>query len=228
MGERKRPGLIRQSLYIVEKDFRSELRTKELVNSMFLFAMLALVIFNFSFAGKMPVRVLSGAMWVSFLFASVLGLNRSFVKEAEKGCIEGLLLTPSERSVIYFGKFLGNLLFLFFIEMISLPLIAVFFSREEIFQKPLELAGILILGTIAISAIGTILSAITVNTKTRELLLPILLFPLILPVLIGAVEVTSYIFQPKGTISQWLRLIGIYDIIFILVPYLLFDYVVEE
>lgn len=228
MGRRRRAGFLKQVLYIVTKDFRAELRTKELFNSMFLFAMLSLVIFNFSFAGNMPVRVLSGAMWVSFLFASVLGLNRSFVKEQEKGCIEGLLIAPCERSVIYFGKFLGNLLFILIVEVISLPLIAVFFSRNEILEKPLQLAGILLLGSFAISAIGTILSAITVNTRTRELLLPILLFPLVLPVLIGAVEVTSYIFQPKGQISQWLRLIAIYDIIFIIVPYLLFDYVVEE
>lgn len=228
MGRRRRAGFLKQVLYIVTKDFRAELRTKELFNSMFLFAMLSLVIFNFSFAGNMPVRVLSGAMWVSFLFASVLGLNRSFVKEQEKGCIEGLLIAPCERSVIYFGKFLGNLLFILIVEVISLPLIAVFFSRNEILEKPLQLAGILLLGSFAISAIGTILSAITVNTRTRELLLPILLFPLVLPVLIGAVEVTSYIFQPKGQISQWLRLIAIYDIIFVIVPYLLFDYVVEE
>jgi heme exporter protein B len=212
----------------VAKDFRAEVRTKELFNSMFLFALLSLVIFNFSFAGKMPARVLSGAMWVSFLFASVLGLNRSFVKEHEKGSIEGLLIIPCDRSVIYFGKFLGNLLFIFLVELISLPLISIFFSRSEIFQKPLQLSGNLILGSFAISSVGTILSAITVNTRTRELLLPILLFPLILPVLIGAVEVTAYIFQPKGSIDQWLRLIAVYDIIFLLVPYLLFDYVVEE
>jgi heme exporter protein B len=228
MGKRKRPGFLKQVFYIVGKDFRSELRTKELFNSMFLFAMLSLVIFNFSFAGRMPVRVLSGAMWVSFLFASVLGLNRSFIKEQEKGCIEGLLVAPAERSVIYFGKFIGNLAFIFIVEAISLPLIAVFFARNEIFSKPLELAGVLILGSFAISSVGTILSAITVNTKTRELLLPILLFPLVLPVIIGSVEVTAYIFQPKGSIAHWLRLIAVYDIIFLIVPYLLFDYVVEE
>lgn len=228
MGKRKRPGFLRQILYIVAKDVRMELRTKELFNSMFLFALLALVIFNFAFAGKMPFRVLSGAMWVSFLFASVLGLNRSFVKEHDRGCIEGLLLTPSDRSVIYFGKFLGNLLFIAVVEAITLPLIAIFFARSEIFAHPFELAGILVLGSIAISSVGTILSAITVNTKTRELLLPILLFPLILPVIIGAVEVTAYIFEPEGQIMQWLRLLFIYDIIFVIVPFMLFDYVVEE
>lgn len=228
MGGTRKPGFLRQVLNIVIKDFQAELRTKELFNSMFLFAMLALVIFNFSFAGKMPTRILAGAMWVSFLFASVLGLNRSFVKEHEKGSIEGLLLVPAERSVIYFGKFFGNLLFILIVELITLPLIAVFFSRNEIFNKPLELAGILLMGSFAISSIGTMLSAITVNTRTRELLLPILLFPLVLPVIIGAVEVTSFIFQPKGSINQWIRLIAIYDIIFIVVPYLLFDYVVEE
>lgn len=228
MGRKARVGFLRQVFYIIAKDFRAEVRTKELFNSMFLFALLALVIFNFSFAGKMPVRILSGAMWVSFLFASVLGLNRSFVKEHEKGSIEGLLVIPCDRSVIYFGKLLGNLLFIFLVEVVSLPLISIFFSRSEIFQKPLQLAGILVLGSLAISSVGTILSAITVNTRTRELLLPILLFPLVLPVLIGAVEVTAYIFQPDGSINQWLRLITIYDIIFLLVPYLLFDYVVEE
>jgi len=205
-----------------------ELRTKELFNSMFLFALLALIIFNFAFAGSMPKSVLAGALWVAFLFASVLGLNRSFVKEQDKGCLEGLLLAPADRSAIYFGKFLGNLVFLLFVEAVSLPLVTVFFNRTEIVRHPLELAGILILGSIAISSVGTILSAITANTKTRELLLPILLFPLMIPVIIGAVEITAYIFEPKGTIGQWLRLLVVYDIIFVLVPYILFDYVVEE
>jgi heme exporter protein B len=205
-----------------------ELRTKELFNSMFLFALLALIIFNFAFAGSMPKSVLAGALWVAFLFASVLGLNRSFVKEQDKGCLEGLLLAPADRSAIYFGKFLGNLVFLLFVEAVSLPLVTVFFNRTEIVRHPLELAGILILGSVAISSVGTILSAITANTKTRELLLPILLFPLMIPVIIGAVEITAYIFEPKGTIDQWLRLLVVYDIIFVLVPYILFDYVVEE
>lgn len=225
---KKRPGFLKQIYYIVAKDIRMELRTKELFNSMFLFALLALVIFNFAFAGEMPYRVLAGALWVAFLFASVLGLNRSFVKEHDKGCIEGLLLAPAERSVIYFAKFIGNLLFILIVEIFTIPLVSIFFSRKEIFENPLELLGILVLGSIAISSIGTILSAITVNTKTRELLLPILLFPLILPVIIGAVEVTSYIFQPEGSVIQWLRLLVVYDIIFVLVPFLMFDYVVEE
>jgi heme exporter protein B len=212
----------------VAKDLRMELRTKELFNSMFLFALLALIIFNFAFAGSMPKSVLAGALWVAFLFASVLGLNRSFVKEQDKGCLEGLLLAPADRSAIYFGKFLGNLVFLLFVEAVSLPLVTIFFNRTEIVRYPLELAGILILGSIAISSVGTILSAITANTKTRELLLPILLFPLMIPVIIGAVEITAYIFEPKGTIGQWLRLLVVYDIIFVLVPYILFDYVVEE
>lgn len=225
---RKKVGFFRQVYYLVAKDIRMELHTKELFNSMFLFAMLALVIFNFAFAGAMPMRILAGAMWVAFLFASVLGLNRSFVKEHDKGCLDGLLLAPCDRSVIYFGKFIGNLIFILIVEIVTLPLVSVFFGREDIFKHPFELLGILLLGSVAISSVGTILSAITVNTKTRELLLPILLFPLVLPVIIGAVEVTSFIFQPKGEIVQWLRLLIVYDIIFILVPYMLFDYVVEE
>lgn len=225
---RRRAGMIRHIYYLVAKDLRMELRTRELINSMFLFALLALVIFNFAFAGSMPNRVLAGAMWVAFLFASVLGLNRSFVREQDKGCMEGLLLAPCERSVIYFGKFIGNLIFIVLVEIVTIPLVAVIFARDEIFYHPLELLGIMILGTIAVSSIGTILSAITVSTKTRELLLPILLFPLLIPVIIAAVEVTAYIFEPKGDVSQWLKLLVVYDIIFIHVPYMLFDYVVEE
>lgn len=205
-----------------------ELRTKELFNSMFLFAVLSLIIFNFAFAGTMPKSVLAGALWIAFLFASVLGLNRSFVKELDKGCMEGLLLAPCERSAIYFGKFLGNLVFLLFVEAVSLPLVSVFFDRSDILSRPLELAGVLLLGSVAISSVGTILSAITANTKTRELLLPILLFPLMIPVIIAAVEITAFILEPKGTVAQWLRLLVVYDIIFLLVPYILFDYVVEE
>lgn len=227
MGGRK-TGMIKHIYFLVAKDLRMELRTKELINSMFLFALLALIIFNFAFAGEMPDRILAGAMWVAFLFASVLGLNRSFVREQDKGCLEGLLLAPCERSVIYFGKFIGNLIFIVLVELVTIPLVAVIFGRDEIFSHPLELLGIMVLGTIAISSIGTILSAITVSTRTRELLLPILLFPLLIPVIIAAVEVTAFIFEPKGDIYQWLRLLIVYDIIFIIVPYMLFDYVVEE
>ncbi len=209
-----------------------ELHTKELFNSMLLFALLALIIFNFAFAGEMPIPVMAGSLWVAFVFASVLGLNRSFVREQDKGCLEGLLLCPADRSVIYFGKMLGNLVFLLIIEAISVPLYIILFNRSELLDRPLELIGIPVLGSIAISSVGTIISAITINTRTRELLLPILLFPLLIPVIIAAVELTAFLLDPTGNPRAnprlWLNMLVIYDIIFVIVPYITFDYVVEE
>ncbi len=220
-----------QVLAILWKDIRAEIRTKDLFTSMFVFILLTLIIFNFAFTGsKLSHEVVAGAMWVSYLFAAVLGLSRSFVHEKDKGCLEGLLLCPIERSVIYFGKALGNFLFLLIVQILSLPFFAVFFGRSELFSRPLYLLAALVLGSAGISTVGTLFSAITVNTKARELLLPVLLFPILIPVLVGAVKLTLFILDPQPIHEpfKWMQLLLIYDIIFLLVSFLTFDYVVEE
>ena len=222
---------IQQIFTLVKKDAIAELRTKELFTSMFLFIFLSLAIFNFAFAGsEIGDDLFAGIVWVAFLFAAVLGLNRSFVHEKDKGCLEGLMLCPMDRSSIYFGKALGNLIFLLFVEIASLPIFSIFFNKNVFLKDPLFLLFILFVGSFGIASVGTLLSAITINTKARELLLPILLFPVIVPVLIGVVKLTKYLIvkDPFLNPAFWMKLLIVYDIIFLLVAFLTFEFVIEE
>lgn len=216
---------------IVQKDLISELRSKEIFSSMFIFAVVVIIVFNFSFEiGEEKLSdILGGILWVAFLFAGVLGLNRSFLLEKEKDCLQGLMLCPVERGLIYFGKLIGNLLFLLIVVLLTLPLFSIFFNLNIFKHLPL-LSLVIFLGIIGFISVGTILSAMSVNTKMREVLLPILLFPIIVPVLIACVKSTAKIFLGFGIkeISGWLKLLFAFDIIYVIVCYLTFEYVIEE
>ena len=215
-------------LAIVWKDVVAELRTKEMFSSMLVFALLIIVIFNFSFDLRVEniARVAPGVLWVTFAFASTLELNRSLALEMENDCLDGLLLAPMDRSVIYFGKMLGNLIFICTIEALILPIFSVLFNLNLI--RPSLLLTIF-LGTVGIAGVGTLLSAIAVNTRAREVMLPVLLFPIILPVVIAATKATGGILDglPLGDIAHWLRFLVAFDIIFLVVSYMTFDFVVQ-
>jgi heme exporter protein B len=221
-------SFLNKVLVIVWKDVMAELRTKEMFSSMLVFALLLIVIFNFSFELRVDnlAQVAPGVLWVTFAFASTLELNRALSLEMENGCLDGLLLAPMDRSVIYFGKMLGNLIFISAIEALMLPIFSVLFELNLI-QPPLLLT--IFLGTIGIAAVGTLLSAIAVNTRAREVMLPVLLFPIILPVVISAVKVTAGILDglPLGDFGHWLRFLIAFDVIFLVVSYMTFDYVVQ-
>jgi heme exporter protein B len=214
---------------IVWKDIRAELRTKDIFSSMFVFALLSVIIFNFAFELRVPEMkmVAPGIIWVAITFAGTLGLNRAFVIEQDKGSLAGLLLSPIDRSAIYFGKMLSSLLFMLVVEVILLPLVIVFFNLPLLTWQHLL---ILLLGTYGFAAVGTVFSGMAVNTRAREVLLPILLFPVVLPVLIAGVKMTGALLdgEPFNTLSNWLRLILIYDVAFTIVAYLTFGFVVEE
>jgi len=216
-------------LTIVWKDVVAELRTKEMFSSMFVFALLLIVIFNFSFELRIErvAEVAPGVLWVTFAFAGTLELNRSLSLEMEEGCLDGLLLAPMDRSAIYFGKMLGNLIFISAIEALMLPIFSALFDLNLI-QPALLLT--IFLGTLGFAAVGTLLAAMAVNTRAREVMLPILLFPIILPVVISAVKVTAGILDglPLGNLVHWLRFLIGFDIIFLVVSYMTFDYVVES
>jgi heme exporter protein B len=222
---------IKKIWLIVQKDLISELRSKEIFSSMFFFVVVVIIVFNFSFeiGEEKLADILGGILWVAFLFAGVLGLNRSFLLEKEKDCLQGLMLCPVERGLIYFGKFIGNLIFLLVVILFSLPLFSVFFNLNILRIFPL-LSLVIFLGIIGFISVGTILSAMSVNTRMREVLLPILLFPIVIPVLIASVKATSKIFLGFGMkeISGWLKLLFAFDIIYIVVCYLTFEYVIEE
>jgi len=222
-------NFLNKVLTIVWKDVVAELRTKEMFSSMFIFALLLIVIFNFSFDLRVEkvAEVAPGVLWVTFAFAGTLELNRSLSLEVEEGRLDGLLLAPIERSAIYFGKMLGNLIFISGIEALMLPLFAALFDLNLI--QPAFLLTIF-LGTMGFAAVGTLLSAMAVNTRAREVMLPVLLFPIILPVVISAVKITAGILDglPWGDLVHWLRFLIGFDIIFLVVSYMTFDYVVES
>ena len=222
-------GFLRKILAIVHKDIIAELRTKEMFSSMFVFALLVIVIFNFAFELRVAnvKQVAPGVLWVTFTFAGMLGLNRSFILEKDKGCLEGLLLAPVDRSAIYFGKMLGNLIFMSVVEAIVLPIFWVLFN-PPLFSPALIL--VIVLGTLGFAGVGTLFSAIAVHTRAREVMLPILLFPIVVPLMIAAVKITGGLLdgQPLSEMRNWLNLLVGFDIIFLTVSYMTFDYVVEE
>ena len=216
---------------IVAKDVAAEFRTKEMFSAMFVFGVLVIVIFNFAFdlrvSGDRVREVAPGALWVTFAFAGILGLNRAFVVERDRGCLEGLLLAPVDHTVIYFGKMLSTILFMLVVEAIMLPVFTAFFG-VNLFD--LRLALIVVLGTVGFAGVGTLLSAMTAQTRSREVLLPILLLPVAAPVLIFAVKATAGVLdgQPTSEIAFWLRLLVAFDLIFPAVAFMTFDYVVKE
>ncbi len=221
----------RKILAIVWKDIVAELRTKEMFSAMFVFAVLVIVIFNFAFdlrvSGERVRQVAPGALWVSFAFAGILGLNRAFVLEKDRDCLDGLLLAPVDHTAIYFGKMLSTLLFMLVVEALMLPIFTAFFA-VNLFD--LRLLLIVVLGTVGFAGVGTVLSAMTAQTRAREVLLPILLLPVAAPVLIAAVKATAGILDglPTGDIARWLQLLVAFDVIFPAVAFMTFDFVVKE
>lgn len=218
---------LEQVFAILWKDIRCELRSKQTWIGMGLFALLVLVIFNFAFDLRVDNKasVAPGALWVAFVFASLLGLGRTIAAEREKGSMDRLLLCPVDRRAIYLAKLLGNLLFIGVVELVALPVYAALFD-VPLFAS--ALIPVVLLGTLGVAVIGTLFSAMAAATRARELLLPILVFPLIVPVVIGAVRATSTLLAPVANDPPWLGLIVAFDIIFLSISMLTFSYVIEE
>ncbi|GAW93741.1 heme exporter protein CcmB [Calderihabitans maritimus] len=215
---------------LVWKDLTNEFRTKEMLSSMLIFSFLVIVIFAFAFnpAQATTREVFPGIIWVGFSFAGVLGLNRSFTTEKYNDCLMGLMLAPVDRTVIYFGKVITNFILMVIIEVISLPLFFVLFDYKPQ-GNPWLLIPIMFLGTLGFVAVGTFLAALSANTRASEILLPIILFPIIVPVIIAAVQSTAGALTGKewSEIGRWIKLLAVYDIVFLAVPFILFDYVLE-
>ncbi len=216
-------------LAITRKDIISEMRTREIVVSVLVFSLLVIVIFNFAFGADRPTMetVAPGVLWVAFAFAGVLSLNRSFIPEKEEGCLEGLLACPVSREAIYFGKMLASLLFMLIVEAITLPIFALLFNLPVL---SLEIITTTILATVGFVAVGTLFSALAVNTKAREMILPILFLPIAVPVIISAVKASELALAGEswGSLSSWLQIIVAFDVIFLVVSFLIFNFVIEE
>jgi heme exporter protein B len=221
---------LRKVYAIVAKDVAAELRTREMLSSMFVFALLVILIFNFAFdlRAENQKTLAPGVLWVAIVFAGMLGLSRSFITEKDRGSLEGLLLTPVDRSAIYLGKMLGNTLFIGVVVVIILPIFIVLFNLSAEYLP--ALVGVVILGIIGFSGVGTLFSAMAVHTRTREVLLPILLFPVVIPVMLASVKLTAAILDgvPFGEVQNWFSLLVGFDLIFLALSFMLFDYVMEE
>jgi heme exporter protein B len=222
-------GYLRAVGAVVWKDLAVELRSRELLGAMLVFALLVILVFNFALELDIAARqtVTSGVLWVTFAFAGTLGLNRSMAVERDRGCLDGLLLAPVDRSALYFGKALGNLAFMLIIEAIILPIYSILYN-VNLFHS--GLIAVVLLGSIGYAAVGTLLASMAVQTRTRDVLLPILLFPVVLPVLISAVKATNAVLLglEVAELWPWLNLLIAYDVIFTAVAFMLFDFVVEE
>ena len=214
---------------VVWKDLQAELRSRELFSAMLVFSLLIILIFNFALELDIKTRqsVTSGVLWATFAFAGTLGLNRSMAIEKDRGCLDGLLLAPVDRSAIYFGKVISNLAFMLIVEIIVLPVYSILYNIN-LFQPGLLL--VILLGSIGYVGVGTLLAAMSVQTRTRDILLPILLFPVVIPVLLAAVKASSGFLEGLefSEILSPLSLLIAYDVIFISVAFMVFDSVVEE
>ena len=222
---------LNQIASIVWKDFVTELKTRELLSAMFIFALLVILIFIFSINLSIvkASEVGPGILWVAFLFAGTIGLNRSFMLEKENGCLMGLMLVPADRTTIYFGKLISNLIFLSIMELFILPLFMIFFNIDLLSHLG-PLLVVVFLGTLGFCALGTLLSSLSANLKTREIMLPILLYPLLIPIIIGAVRMTGQILDGTelADMMKWVGLTASFDIIYIGVSIMTIDHILEE
>ncbi|MDD9995069.1 MAG: heme exporter protein CcmB [Dehalococcoidia bacterium] len=216
-------------LAVVWKDVVLETRTKDTVVSVFVFALLVIVVFNFALnpTPQSVGLVAPGILWVAFTFGGVLGLTRTFAVEKERGGMQGMLLTPVGRDEIYLGKVLSIFVLMIAVEVVTFPIFAV------IYDLPLLAPGFIpvaVLATVGIAAVGTLFSAMAVNTRAREVMLPLLFLPIAVPVVVAAVEASgpALASDPWGGALPWLPILAVYDAVFLVVCSLAFGYVVQD
>lgn len=219
------------ALAIAAKDMKIEWRTKTAFASAIVFAVLVLSVLYFARdpTAVSALDIAPGALWVTFTFAAMLGLNRAFMLESENRAMDGLLLAPIAPSAIFVGKFLGNLAFVGVVELVSLPLFILFYDLPILRQLP-ALLGVISMATVAFVAVGTLLSSMVVRTRFAELMLPILLLPFLIPPVVGAVQLTSRVLseRPLSDLAGWLKLLASFDIIFLILCFFLFEATLEE
>jgi heme exporter protein B len=220
---------------VLQKDLRLERRSREALTSMAFFSLLVMVLFGFSFdAGGIDRSIMAetlgpGLLWIAFSFSGVLGLNRSFAVEREGGCLQALMLAPVDRSAVFAGKMLGNLILIGLVEIVTIPVFSIL-MRVSVLPCLPRLALIAFLGTIGFTAVGTLLSALSSGSRLREVLLPLLLYPIWVPVLIAATQLTGQALggRPAAEGERWFALIAAYDLVFVTAGLMLFDRLLEE
>ena len=214
---------------ILWKDLLLELRSRDIVVSVALFGFLMAVVFNFALSvNPQFVNPLApGILWVAFAFAGTLAMNRAFVREREQGGLEGLLLTPVSREAIFFGKAAVIFCIMLIVEAVLLPIFAAMLGFSAFSW---QLVVVVVLATLGFAVVGTLFSAMAVQTRSREVMLPVLFFPVIIPVLIGAVEASGEAINgaPVGAFGRWVPLIAAFDALFVVICPWVFSFVVEE
>jgi len=224
-------NIFRTALLLAKKDLYSELKTKQIMVTQIIFAGLVIVVFSFAFdpANNTTKAVIPGVIWVIIVFAGILGLNRSFISEQRNDTMQGLLVAPMEAASIYLGKFLANFTMMMIVELVSIPFLFLLFDFKFYGSLPYFIL-VVFLGSFGFIAIGTFLAALAANSKSSEMLLPLLLFPITTPILIGVVQATRIILTNMEMFSSavaWIQLVTAYDVIFFVVCFLLIDYVLE-
>lgn len=221
--------LLRPVLVLLWKDVQLEWRSRDLVVSVLVFALLVLVVFNFALdlSSQRVTTLAPGILWVAFAFAGTLAMSRAFIREREQGGLEGLLLSPVGRDAIFLGKAAASLLFMLIVEAMLLPIFAALLNFSAI---SFSLILTIVLATVGFALVGTLFSAIAVQTRSREIMLPVLFFPVILPIIVAAVEASKLAIGGESAvgIGHWLPLIGAFDAMFLVICPWAFSVIVEE
>lgn len=216
-------------LAVLWKDLVSEWRSRDRVVAMLLFSLLVVVVFHFALPGdpEQTASLAPGLLWVAYIFAAILGLNRSFAQELEHDALAGLALAPAERGWIFLGKAAANLALVAVVQLVTAFAFALAMD-VDLLGVAFRLAGIVLLASIGLCAMGTLFSAMSARTQFRELLLPILLLPPLIPVVAGAVAATSELINDGAAAFESLQLLIVIDGIYLVVSFLAFDYVLDE
>lgn len=223
--------IVKTALVITSKDLYSEWKTKQIISTMLIFSALVIVTFSFAFdpANNTVKAVIPGMIWVITIFSGILGLNRSFLGEQANDSLNGLIVAPVDPSSVYLGKFLSNFLLVILVQIVAVPLLFILFDFKILGHIGL-LIIVLLLGTFGFISVGTFLAALSANSKSSEMLLPIILFPVVSPVLIAAVQATKIIlinFENIASAFSWMKLMAAYDLVFFVICFILFEYVLE-
>ncbi|MDR4494512.1 MAG: heme exporter protein CcmB [Nitrospirales bacterium] len=217
--------------WVVWKDLVCELRSRETISSMLFFALIVILVFSFSFSMDQDAarQLIAGIIWVAFAFTGIIGLGKSFSSELQNDCLEALQVSPIPKGAVYLGKVLANFLFILSVEILLFPLFILFFNLDVVAELGLLLL-VFFLATLGLSSVGTLFSALTVQIRAREVMLPVLLLPLAVPVMIAAVEATRGILNgdPYSFYSQWIQLLVVFDIIFTVVSFWLFELILDS
>ena len=224
--------MIRTARTILRKDLRIELRTKESVPAMTLFTITVFVLFHFGLdRDSLDGALASGVLWVTLLLAAVIGVTRLFATEREEGGIDGLLLAPVDRTALFLAKGAALFLFLVAVEIVAVPAFALLLLGPDLGGAFPELLLILALGDLGLAAVGALVAGLAAESRTRELIVPLLFLPLLVPVLISCAQATEpFLRQDQGPedLARWLALLSLYDVVFVLLSVAVFDYLLED